>query len=330
MRRAPNATLIQAALSAAFVVLMALQVSGVLQMQVMQRAEALWYDTWLKRTAPAGVDDRIAILDIDEASLKEVGRWPWSRDKLVELLDRLFGEYAVAAVGFDVVFAEPDTSSGLATLERLAAGELAQQSAFLARLQQLRPQLDYDARFARALAERPVSLGYYFIPAGLGDARTGALPAPALPGDAFGAAPPDTVEPAGYGANLAMFQEAAPLAGFFNMRADADGTARRMGLVQGFGGGYHLSLSATTLGAAFGGEVPLAGSRAHSILGRDYRESWIEVGGIRVALDGSGGVHVPYRAGAPFPYFSAADVLAGRVPVEHSSAPLRRACPTCG
>ena len=316
MRRAANATLIQAALSAAFVVLMALQVSGVLQLQVMQRAEALWYDTWLKRTAPAGVDDRIAILDIDEASLKEVGRWPWSRDKLVELLDRLFDQYAVAAVGFDVVFAEPDTSSGLATLEGLAAGELAGQPTFLARFEQLRPQLDYDARFARALADRPVSLGYYFIPAGLGDARSGVLPAPALPGDAFGSAPPDTGEISGYGANLAIFQQAAPLAGFFNMRSDVDGTARRMGLVQRFGGGYHLSLSATTLGAAFGGEVPLAGSTTHSILGRDYSESWIEVGGIRVALDDSGAVHVPYRAGAPFPYLSAADVLAGRVPPE--------------
>ncbi len=316
MKRAANTTLVQAALSAAFVILMALHVAGWMPLPVMQRAEALWYDTWLKQTAMGGVDDRIAVLDIDEKSLKEIGRWPWSRDRMVTLLDRLFDEYGVAAVGLDVVFAEPDTSSGLDSLTRLAAGELSGQRDFLARFEELKPQLDYDARFARALAERPVSLGYYFIPAGMGEARSGALPDPVLPADAFGALKPGAAEPGGFGANLEIFQRSAPAAGYFNMLADMDGTARQMSLIQQYGAGYHLSLPATTLRVAFGGDLPTAGVEEFSFLGRSYAQPWIDVSGIRVPLGENGAVFVPYRAGSPFPYISAADVLMGRAKLE--------------
>ncbi len=312
MRRA-SSRLVQAGLSALFVLLIAAHVGGLFPIAPMQRAEAWLHDAWLKRTAPTGADDRIAILDIDEASLKRVGRWPWSRDTMSALVDRLFGDYGVAAVGFDVVFAEPDTSSGLGTLRQLAQRDLAGSRDFQSALKRLAPRLDYDARFAQALAEQPVSLGYYFIPAGYGDARTGMLPPPSLPATAFAPLAPG-IPTVGYGANLAVFQQAAQGAGFFNMRADDDGTARQMALVSPFGAGYYLSLSASTLRVAFGGEPAKAGVESHSLLGRQYVSPWLEIGGIRVPLSADGTVHVPYRAGSPFPYFSAAQVLAGKVP----------------
>ena len=314
MKRLPPG-LAQAILSALWVLLIAAHVGGAIQIAPMQRAEAWLYDAWLKRTAPAGFDDRVAILDIDEASLKSVGRWPWSREVMTTLVERLFDQYGVAAVGFDVVFAESDTSSGLDTLRRLAQRDLAGSREFQTALKQLAPQLDYDARFAAALAERPVSLGYYFIPEGYGDARTGMLPAPSLPLAAFDPLVPGA-PPVGYGANLAAFQQAVPAAGFFNMRADEDGTARRMGLVQPFGEGYYVSLSVSSLQVAFGGDPVLAGVDRRSMLGREYVSPWLEVGGIRMPLGTDGGVHVPYRAGAPFPYISAADVLSGKAALD--------------
>ena len=66
---------------------------------------------------PKTVDPRVVILDIDEQSLAEQGRWPWGRDKLALLMDKLFNHYGIRLVGFDVVFAEPDDSSGLKTLD---------------------------------------------------------------------------------------------------------------------------------------------------------------------------------------------------------------------
>ena len=303
----------QAGLSALFVLLIAAHVHGSVTIAPLQRVEAWLYDAWLKHTAPVGIDDRVAVLDIDEASLKSVGRWPWSRDTMTRLIEQLFDRYGVAAVGFDVVFAEPDTSSGLAILTRLAKGELADSPDFNTALELLAPELDYDARFAEALAERPVSLGYYFIPEGYGDARTGLLPPPALPAQAFAPLKPG-MDVVGFGANLPEFQRAAQGAGFFNMRADDDGTARRMVMVSRYGDGYHLSLSASTLRIGFGAEPAAAGVDRVSVLGREYRAPWLEVGGLRVPLSADGTVHVPYRAGSPFPYISAADVLNGKAP----------------
>ena len=315
MKRPLNTTLVQAALSAAFVMLIAVHTANVFRIAAIDRVESWLYDAWLKQSAQGGLDERVALLDIDEKSLQEIGRWPWSRDKLVVLLDRLFDQYQVAAVGFDVVFGEADTSSGLNTLTRLAQKELASNRQFKAALARLQPELDYDARFAKALAERPVTLGYYFIPSGMGVIRTGSLPPPVLPADAFGAFKLDVAEPTGYGANLPQFQRAAQAAGFFNMLADEDGTARRMRMVLPFESGYHLSLSASTLRLAFGGDATRAGSTTTRLLGRDYRQPWIEVAGLKVPLNRDGTVHVPYRAGAPFPYISAADVLKGRAEI---------------
>jgi adenylate cyclase len=312
VNRPLNTTLAQAVLSAVFVTLIALHTASVFRVAAIDRVESWFYDAWLKQTAQPGVDDRVTILDIDEKSLQEIGRWPWGRDKMVTLLDRLFDQYKVAAVGFDVVFAEPDTSSGLNTLTRLAQTEFADNQDFTATVARLKPQLDFDARFAKALAARPVTLGYYFIPSGMATIRTGVLPAPVLPRTAFGDVAPELAEPTGYGANLPQFQHAAQAAGFFNMQADDDGTARRMNMVMPFESGYHLSLSASTLRLAFGGDAPRAGSTPRHFLGRDYREPWIEVGGLKLPLNRDGTVYVPYRAGAPFPYVSAADVLKGR------------------
>ena len=307
--------LAQAGLSALFVGLISAHVGGLIHIAPMQRAEAWLYDVWLKRTAPVGLDDRIAILDIDEASLKSVGRWPWSRDTMTALVDKLFDHYSVGAVGFDVVFAEPDTSSGLDSLEQLAKNDLAGSRDFQAALKQLAPRLDYDARFARSLAARPISLGYYFIPEGYGDAKSGSLPLPSLPLTAFSPMQPGVPPATGYGANLPAFQNAAQGAGFFNMRADEDGTARQMHMVAPYGAGYFQSLSASTLRVAFGGDPLVAGVETSSLLGRHYTAPWVEVGGIRVPLSADGTVHVPYRAGSPFPYISAAQVLAGKAPL---------------
>jgi adenylate cyclase len=310
-----SSRLVQAGLSALFVLLIAAHVGGLITIGPMQRAEAWLYDAWLKHTAAAGVDDRVAILDIDEASLRSVGRWPWSRDTMTALVDKLFDHYHVGAVGFDVVFAEPDRSSGLDTLKQLAQHDLAGSRDFQAALKQLAPRLDYDARFAQALADRPVSLGYYFIPAGYGDAKSGSLPPPSLPADAFSPLRPGLPPPTGYGANLAGFQKAAQGAGFFNMNADADGTARQMSMLTPFGAGYHPALSASTLRVAFGGEDLVAGVEQSVLLGRHYLAPWVEVGGFRVPLSADGTVYVPYRAGSPFPYISAAQVLPGKAPV---------------
>jgi adenylate cyclase len=52
----------------------------------------------------------VVIADIDEASLKEIGQWPWPRTIVADLVTKL-RELGAVAVGFDIVFAEPDRMS---------------------------------------------------------------------------------------------------------------------------------------------------------------------------------------------------------------------------
>ena len=52
----------------------------------------------------------VVVVDIDEASLKELGQWPWPRTVVADLVSRL-SQLGAVAIGFDVVFAEPDRMS---------------------------------------------------------------------------------------------------------------------------------------------------------------------------------------------------------------------------
>ena len=129
---------------------------GLLRIGVLQRLDDIIYDARLRSTMPQTLDERIVIVDIDEKSLAEVGRWPWGRNKVASLVEELLDRQKVALLGFDVVFAEADESSGLKRLKQLAQNELRDQPGFAERLNQVQASLDYDAVFARSIENRPV------------------------------------------------------------------------------------------------------------------------------------------------------------------------------
>ena len=49
----------------------------------------------------------VVIIDIDEASLAEIGQWPWPRNIHAQIVQNLM-QMGAAIVAFDAVFAEPD------------------------------------------------------------------------------------------------------------------------------------------------------------------------------------------------------------------------------
>ena len=113
-----KANWIRLALNAVVLAVFLVHASGTGRIDFIEQMENLAYDSHLALTAPRTVDDSVVIVDIDENSLTAEGRWPWSRDKLAHLLEQLFDKYKVKLVGFDIVFAEPDESSGLKVLDR--------------------------------------------------------------------------------------------------------------------------------------------------------------------------------------------------------------------
>jgi len=277
------------------------------------------YDTRLRLTMPRDVDPRIVILDIDEKSLAtpELGQWPWGRDVVAGLVNKLFDRYGVAILGFDVVFAESDRSSGLRVLDGLASGPLKDVPDFQAALAELRPRLDHDAQFVQTIKGRPVVLGYYLTSDR--DARTtGVLPPPVLEPGTFANRPIEFTSWTGYGANLPAFQAAAASTGHFNPVADEDGINRRVPMLAEYKGAYYEPLSLAVMRTLLGFPKVEPGYPPGSVLNRNYAGlEWLDVGPLRIPVDENACALVPYRgAKGSFRYISLADVFNDKVPVE--------------
>lgn len=289
------------------------------QIGIIARLDNIIYDYRLRLTMPGSVDDRIVILDIDEKSLdpRALGRWPWGRDKIVTLLQRLFDKYGVAVIGLDVVFAEPDESSGLPVLERLAKTRLKEIGPFQSALNDLRPQLDYDALFAKFLKGRPVVLGYYFS-SEQNAVESGAIPEPVLPAGTFSGRRIPFTSWKGFGGNLPQFQANAANAGHFNPIVDDDGVVRRVPMLVEFKGQFYEAFSLAIARVLLNFPKVVPGYPPERFITRDYTGlEWLEVGPIRVPVDENAAALVPYRGPqGSFPYISLADVWFDKVPVE--------------
>lgn len=97
----------------------------------------------------------VVLVLVDEKSLKEIGRWPWSRDKQAMLVDEIAAGGSVV-IGLDIIYAEPEPSSGAARLvnrpAKMSGGEKL-GSKTLPPLNVRRQALDTDHRFAQSLRQ---------------------------------------------------------------------------------------------------------------------------------------------------------------------------------
>jgi adenylate cyclase len=275
------------------------------------------YDARLQLTMPGGVDQNIVILDIDEKSLQEVARWPWPRDVMAGLINKLFDKYQVGIVGFDVVFAESDYSSGIRSLELLAQGQLKDVPAFQQAFREMRPRLDNDALFAQAIKGRPVVLGYY-LSSEKDAKRIAAIPEPVLPKGTFQGRNINFTSWIGYGGNLKQFQDNAASAGHFNPLPDPDGVIRRVPMIVELDGAYYEALSLAMVRTILGFPKVEPGYAPDRFLQRGYSGlEWLKVGPLTIPVDDVAATLIPYRGRkSSFKYISLADVLADRVPVE--------------
>ena len=302
-------------MSAAVLALFLVHATDTYRFDFIEQMENLAYDGHLEFTMPRTIDDSVVIVDIDEASLTAEGRWPWPRDKLAHLLDRLFQQYKIKLVGFDIVFAEPDESSGLKTLEKLAKGELQGNQDFVNRLDVIRPQLDYDGIFAETMQKYNVVLGYYFNFGDTADtAKIGELPEALFSKADFQGKNVQFLSATGYGGNIKALQASAAGAGHFTQQPDRDGVVRRVPMLVRYNDKFYGSLSMEMVRRALGidavatrFEKPLFDARGYPGL------EWLMVGKAGVPVDRAVKTLVPYRGGrGSFHYVSATDVLQGR------------------
>jgi len=288
-----------------------LHIAEKIEIPLLHKVENIVYDLRLKLTTPSTVDPRIVIIDIDEKSLAQEGRWPWSRDKLSYLVDLLFEYYQVKVLGFDIVFAEPDTTSGLALLEKLAGNELVDNKQFSDVIQKIKPQLNFDELFANSLKNRAVVLGYYFNNANINP--NSSLP---LSIDTVSKHPElQLFQASGYGANLDTLQSAAIHGGYFNNQSvDSDGSYRRLPLITEFNGQIYETLALAIYRRLL--DQPDLSFTSEGY-GDARRLESIDIESLSIPVNEKAVALVPYRGKqGSFNYISATDVLNGKVEPE--------------
>jgi adenylate cyclase len=307
--------------------------------RVEQAAQDQLLTRWQGPRAPSG---RVVIVAIDERSVEAEGRWPWSRARMADLVERL-AEGGVAAVGLDVVFGEEDEPAQ--RLARVAAlVKAARERGGAAAGRQLdaiweaaggggdrAPEVDPTERLADAVERaRVVSLGFMLLGAGDASApgqaarverlrffrtepvqvvRDGRLVA------AEGAIPlaryPGVVAP------VSSLLSVADSGGFLTAQPDRDGTIRHYQAVAGAGGAVFPSLGLALVARAEGKDglsapiVPVGAAGAPETLVE------VRVGSRVVPTDDAGRVGLSYYGPIrDYPTWSATDVLHGRIPAE--------------
>jgi adenylate cyclase len=186
---------------------------------ILSQARDLVFDAY-QRASPRAYDPAapVHIIDIDEAALDAYGQWPWPRSYMAALTDRLF-DHGAAAVGYDVLFAEPDRTSP----ERIAES----WSRFREGIPPVLPDLGlppHDQVFAAAIAGRPVVLS-------VAGGQEGEVPVPLAGVAVTGALPPGLTQFPAAVVNLPDLTAAAAGLGTISLGRTGDGVTRTVPLV---------------------------------------------------------------------------------------------------
>ena len=240
----------------------------------------------------------VVIVDIDEASLKAIGQWPWPRTTVADLVTHIT-QLGAIAIGFDIIFAEPDRMSP-AIAERSFRGIDPETRAKLDSLP------SNDEALAEAIKRSRVVVG-----------QAGAAePEPKTAADAalqtgFAVRGPDPspylVTFAGLLRNVPVLEQAAAGRGLFSINPERDGIIRRVPVIMMAQGSLVPSLSMELLRV-------VSGSSAILVRVDDAGVQSVAVPGLDVPTDRNGQFWVHFNKHDPGRYVSAKDVLQGNVP----------------
>lgn len=248
--------------------------------QALQQLDYRMKDARFRLRGPVVPDKDVVVVAIDHASIKEIGRWPWSREVTGRLIENL-AEYGTKVTALDIVFSEPQNPAA-------------------------------DAALARSIAKADnVVMGYFFReeeqpvdPAVLAQMERATVK---LMKVAEGVESIPLIEYANLDANLAGLGEQARDFGFFNARPDGDGLYRRALLLLLYNGDIYPSLAMKALRQYLGNEIMLEV--------KPFGIDGLQVGELRIPSREDGTLALNYYGPAhSFRTVSAADVIRKRLP----------------
>jgi HD-GYP domain-containing protein (c-di-GMP phosphodiesterase class II) len=240
------------------------------------------YDRLVRAAPTRPPSGRIVIVDVDERSLSAIGQWPWRRDVIGTLIDRL-RDLGASTIALDIMFAEADRYEG--------------------------PGLGTDQALADTIRAGGVVLGYALTFDGQSTRSTACVKHP-IPialirrGDDHGEDP--FFQATGAVCSLPILTEAAGASGFLNAAPDPDGRLRRVPLLVALDGRVHPGLALAAV---------IADTKTHDIGLRVFNvnAASLLLDSRSVPLDGKSNLLLRYRGPKrTFPYVSAADVLSGQ------------------
>lgn len=291
-----------------YLVLGAMLMVRIIDPPIIQQARLLVFDTY-QQIAPRAFDPNlpVKIVDIDDESLSRLGQWPWPRTILAKMVDRLAAA-GVAAIGFDIVFAEPDRTSPENILDILP--QLPTDTGSLREAIGDLPA--HDALFADAIAKAPVVTGFVLT-------REGATKDP-MPKGTFAIAGDNPREfLRGHDAavvSLDLLEATAVGNGALNATPDRDQIIRRVPLVLRKGDQLYPSLAAELLRVAQGARsnvIKSSGASGVESFGETTGISEIRIGQLIAPTDGKGQLVIHYTKHQQERYIPAWMVLDDRV-----------------
>jgi serine/threonine-protein kinase len=288
--------------------------------------------------------DQIVIVGVDDDSITKIGRWPWPRSVIGQLIDKL-REGGAKVIGVGFLFSEPDQAQGVQELRAIHQKVAAQADSVAAQLEaanagnakvreaelQLRQsqltglraivqdlteaeaRLDQDGKLAEAIATTPqVVLPMFFeIGKPLGN-ETDDPPAPILANAVDEVDNPrdlnlfPLIETKKMTPPLPAFQHDGVALGHINIRPDEDGVVRRELLLLEHRNHFYPSFALRAVSAY----LNLPPNELHVMLG-----SHVSAGAIQIPTDPLMRLRVSFNGPAgTFKAFSAYEVLEGKIP----------------
>lgn len=264
------------------------------------------YDEMSRFLGGAIPSSEVAVIDVDEQSLAELGQWPWPRYRIAALIEKAT-QLGARSIAVDFLFPEPDRMS----LERVGALYQKERGLSLNLEGIARDAGDNDRVLADTIARSPVVLGGDLIfdgkaqtPPGWCGAKLNVIVhgAPGTEGR------PTVAEASGMVCPLPELAEAADFVAAVNALPDNDGKVRRAPLLMRSGDRWIPGLALCAVMTASGK--------------RDLVLEWspagvtsVRLGDTVIPTDQRGNLLLPFRAkpSARFRHLSAADLLEGRV-----------------
>lgn len=276
-----------------------------------ERLNNIIYDMRLTLGLPnhkGSIESDVAIVDIDDRSLNQIGRWPWPRNKVGEVIEKA-REAGAIVVALDIIFAEKERNITDEIIEKqdknyqLSAAtknELIKASKFF----------DHDIMLASTLRPDDIVMGFILT---------------ANPKDNAGHPPPPAVVVSpeimkeiqlrnmpGIISNIPVLQEKAINAGFVTTLSDTDGVIRNYPIVLKHQNAIYGSLALEAV------KKFLLIDKIDFEFARDTNRlilQAVNLGDIRIPTDQYGQVIIPYQGySKSYAYYSVIDLMENKIP----------------